>query len=80
MTKSLTGKDFKFLNCSKNQKEILETFEEEYFFTEEDSRYELQEQFKRCMKEDSYEIPTDWFNRFDKIIIKLSNIDRGKQV
>ena len=46
LTMSLTGKVFKFLNQSKNPKDIWEALEEEFAPTEEDNRYELEEEFK----------------------------------
>ena len=41
-TLSLTGKTFKYLNRSNNQKEIWEALEVKYVPTEEDDRYELE--------------------------------------
>ena len=80
LTMSLTGKAFKFLNCLKNPKNILEALEEEYASMEEDDRCELEEEFKRFMMEDTYGNPTNWFNRLYEINTKLSNIDGGKYV
>ena len=75
---SLTSKSFKLLNRLNNPKDIWEALEEEYVPTEEYDRYELEEEFKRCMMEDTYGNPTNWFKRLDEINTKLSNIDGGK--
>ena len=77
---SLTGKAFKFLNRSKNPKEIWLAFEEESTPTEEDDGYDLEEKLKQCLMENNYSNPTDWFNRIDEINTKLSNIDGGKYI
>ena len=47
LTMSLPGKAFKFLNQSKNSKDIWEALEEEFTPTEGDDRYELEEELKR---------------------------------
>ena len=48
LTMPLTDWKFKFLNQSKHTKDIWEALEEELAPTEEDDRYELEEEFKRC--------------------------------
>ena len=54
--------------------------EEEFAPTEEDDRYELEEELKRYTMEDDYSNPTDWFNCLDEINTKLSNIDGDKYI
>ena len=77
LTMSLIGLAFKFLNWSKNPKDIWEALEEDFVPTEEYNRYELKEEFQQCTMEDDYSNPTDWFNHLDEINTKLSNIDWG---
>ena len=59
---SLTGKSFKFLNCSKEPKDVWDALEVEFALTEDEDRYELEEEFKQCKMIDQYGNPTDWFN------------------
>ena len=56
---SLTSKAFKFLNQSKNSKDIWEALEEEFAPTEEDNRYKLEEEFKQYAMKDDYSNPTN---------------------
>ena len=77
---SLTGKAFKFLNRSKEPKEIWDALEEEFAPTEEEDRYELEEEFKQCKMTDQYDNPTDWFNQLDEINTRIGSIEGGKYI
>ena len=46
LTKSLTGKAFKFLNRSREPKDVYDALEEEFAPTEDEDRYEVEEEFK----------------------------------
>ena len=80
LTMSLTGKAFKFLNRSKEPKDIWDALEEEFAPTEEEDRYELEEEFKQCKMLDQYDNPTDWFNQLDEINTRIGNIEGGKYI
>ena len=46
LTMSLTGKEFKFINRSKEPKEIWDALEEEFAPMDEEDQYELEEELK----------------------------------
>ena len=78
LTMSLTGKAFRFINRSKKANEIWDALIDEFAPTEEEDRYELEQEFKQCLMEDPHANPTDWFNMLDEINARFSNIDDGK--
>ena len=78
LTMSLTGKVFKFLDRSREPKDVRDALEEELSQTEDEDRYELEEEFKQCKMVDQYGNPTDWFNQLDEINTKIGNIKGGK--
>lgn len=78
LTMSLTGKAFRFVNQTKTACEIWEALKDEYAPTEEEDRYELEQEFKQCMMESNNSNPTDWFNMLDQINARFSNIENGK--
>ena len=63
LTMSLTGKAFKLLNRSREPKDAWDALEEEFAPTEDENRYELEEEFKQCKMVNQYGNPTDWFNQ-----------------
>ncbi len=77
LTMSLTGKAFRFVNQTKSAKEIWEALKDEYAPTEEEDRYELEQEFKQCTMESNTSNPTDWFNMLDEINARFSNIEGG---
>ena len=78
LTNSLTGKVFKFLNRSREPKDIQDALEEEFAPTEDEDRYELEEEFKQCKMVDQYGNFRVQFNQLDEINTKIGNIERGK--
>ena len=73
-TMSLTGKAFKFLNRLREQKDVWDALEEEFAPMEDEDRYELEEEFKKCKMVDQYCNLTDWFTQLHEINIKIGNI------
>ena len=78
LTMSLTGKAFRFINQAKKASDIWDALKDEYAPTEEEDRYELEQEFKQCVMENQYSNPMDWFNMMDEINARFSNIDDGK--
>ena len=56
---SLTRKAFKFLNCSKEPKDVWDALEEEFAPMEEEDRDKLEEEFKQCKMLDQYDNQMD---------------------
>ena len=78
LTMLLTGKAFRFINQTKKANEIWEALKDEYAPTEEEDRYELEQEFKQCVMENNQSNPTDWFNMLDEINARFNNIENGK--
>jgi len=78
LTMSLTGKAFRFISRSKKANEVWNALMDEYAPTEAEDRYELEEEFKKCVMDDAQGNPTDWFNKLDEINSRFSNIENGK--
>ena len=78
LTMSLTGKAFRFISRSKKANEVWNALMDEYAPTEAEDRYELEEEFKKCVMDDAQGNPTDWFNKLDEINSRFSNIEDGK--
>ena len=77
-TISFTGKGFKFLNRSREPKDIWDALEEEFAPTEEKDCHELEEEFKQCKMVDQFGNSADWFNQFNETNKRIDNIEGGK--
>ena len=76
---SLTGKALKFLNWSKERKDVWDSLEEEFVPMEEEDRYELEEEIKQCKMIDQYNTPTDWFNQLNDINTRIETLKEGNR-